>query len=141
MFNLGRGLFFDGRYHNLQRLGTCSVQHEQRKAAVTRDETDALWGWVVHSADVASNQLPFASYLITPRCDVSMKRSSSSTSSPKSTSERSFSRACEVFNFDASNTLYAWCSFLIRSGVKLRRCSPTLFSMKACVSRSALVIE
>ena len=54
---------------------------------------------------MSSGLLP--DYLIMPRCDVSMNRTSSSTSSPRQSSERSFSSACDVFNLEASNTLKA----------------------------------
>src|SRR5262249_39504990 len=42
-----------------------------------------------------------ASYLITPRSDDSINRISISTSSPRSDSDLSFSRACEVFILEA----------------------------------------
>jgi hypothetical protein len=46
-------------------------------------------------------------YLMIPRCDDSINFTSNSTSSPCAPSARSFSTACEVLSFDASNTLNA----------------------------------
>jgi hypothetical protein len=48
------------------------------------------------------------SYLMIPRSEASMKRTSISTSSPRSGSAFNFSSACDVFSFDASKVLYAW---------------------------------
>ena len=81
------------------------VENEQGKRSVPGNQSQALRICVFHTADVASNQSLVASYLITPRCDVSMNRIKDSISSPCSPSERSFSSACEVFSFDASSTL------------------------------------
>src|SRR5271165_161008 len=140
LLNVGRRLFLDRRHNDFQSLRAGSVQHEERKPPVAGDQSEFLRHWL-HNPDFASNQAPVASYLITPRCDVSMNRTSISTSSPSPPSSRNFSSACEVFSLEASSRRNAWCSSLIRSGEKPRRCKPTLFNMKACVSRSALVIE
>ena len=47
------------------------------------------------------------SYLITPRSDDSMNRTSRSTSASLSSSARNFSSACEVLSFEASSSLKA----------------------------------
>src|SRR5271166_1613987 len=105
LLDLRRSLFFDSRNHNRHTLRLRCIEYEKRKLAIPCYKSEARWIRSSHTRDVASYQLPVTSYLITPRCDVSMNRTSSSTSSPSSPSARNFSSACDVFSFDARSTL------------------------------------
>src|SRR5215469_10225681 len=141
LFDIRHRLFLDRGNHDLNALRFCGVKHEKGELTVSCYEAELLWLRRTHQVNVASTSYQFASYLITPRCDDSINLTSNSTSSPSADSVFSFSIACDVFSFDANSTLKAWCSLEMRSFEKPRRCRPTLLSMKACVSRSALVIE
>ena len=60
----------------------------------------------------------FCFYLITPRSEPSINRSSMSTSSPRSFSDFNFSSACVVFSLEFSNTRKAWWILRMRSSLK-----------------------
>src|SRR5436190_16497258 len=94
-FDVRERFFFNGCNHNVKSLGAGGVEHEKRKATVTRDQSNSFPGGG-HGGQctgfstwhLAFSQTPLVlgakRYLITPRSEDSMNRISISTSSPLS---------------------------------------------------------
>src|SRR5208337_2264022 len=94
LLDLREGFFLDGGNYDVHPLRAGSIEHQQWEFPIACDQSDFRWS--------VRHVVPYCCYLMMPRCDVSMNRSSNSTSSPCSPSERSFSTACEVFSLEPS---------------------------------------
>ena len=83
----------------------------------------------------------FLRHFTIPRSDVSTKRINSATSSESANVARISLRACFVFSFERSSSLYARVRARWRSSEKPLRCRPILLMPKQTVSRSVTTSE
>ena len=99
--DLRERFLFNGCHDNFEALRASSIENQERKFSVPGNESE----FVLCGHNGQWSMRNGISYLMTPLSEDSINRMSRATSSPRSPSAFSFSRACVVFSLDASSTL------------------------------------